>query len=359
MQVFFMPWADMETCISIGPVTFWPYYKEAGNLISDSSITEWLNGYFELFVDHHGNPVKTITVCTHRDFDFRELSADEQQDIRNAVDGLIFSAIMPKVRGAVCSDNKSIVPPTSDVFNLFKRRFTLKDKGIIINTESRFEYYSDMKDIMIVLPWELGGFSWSADPRIVNGLDRLFSLHEKERIYRSLEWFRMAHIETGQFSILTKVVMMATAFEILLQLDEKRKREKFALYLDDTTALYEHKKEKQEGDRCSYYFSPPGCWAWNYYRLRSRIVHGDPIDHNQLIFNDWRTHLNVADLVFHELLLRELFELNCVGEDVRSCVKDFEETFSDGDEKMPTEPVLRAFFGFDDIHRALGWIDCS
>ena len=357
MQVFFLPWAEIKSGTTIGPTVFWPYFKESEERISDLKIKEFFDRYFKLFVDHQGKQVKTITICQHGDLDFRDYSFSEQHDIRNAVDILIFSSILPKVKQAVCTDNKSIGPPSADAFELVRRSFKPNDHGVAVSAGSRTDLYFNTEKISISMPWAMGGVLWEPEDILIEGLGCCFQIADREAIFRSLEWFRMAHIETGQYSRLTKVVMMATAFEILLQVGDFRKRERFALYIDDNVASLDNRKEIRESDGFSYYLSLPGCWAWDFYRLRSKIVHGDKIDDRGLIFRDWITQFEVADLVFYELVLRRLFELNYIGDDVRSCAAAFEDAVTDSDEKMPLEPVLRALLGFNDIHKALGWME--
>jgi len=99
-----------------------------------------------------------------------------------------------------------------------------------------------------------------------------------------------------------------------------------------------------------------GCWAWDFYELRSRIVHGDSVPSSELIFKDWITHLIVSDLVFWECMKRELLKHKCIGDRVYSCAEKITKSSSKDEKEAVIESLTRWFLGFDDVHIALGWL---
>lgn len=112
IAVCILPWAGLSEDIKIGPVTFWPWDE---NRVPDPAVQEQLNRYFNCFLDRYGRRVKIITVCSHGEPDFHILNNfDEYNEIRSAVDILIFSTICPQTKIGVCSNNPSVGPPTAD-----------------------------------------------------------------------------------------------------------------------------------------------------------------------------------------------------------------------------------------------------
>jgi hypothetical protein len=216
-------------------------------------------------------------------------------------------------------------------------------------------------EITFPKPWATGGALWNFEEKVIKGFDKCFSAEfsadVREHLFRSLEWFRMAHVEGGQVSELSKVVMMSTGFEILLQLPREGKRKQFVDYMEKHIASSCFHKDNRTTDMGkSFTLSLVGCWAWDFYELRSRIVHGDLIPSNDLIYRDWITHLIVADLVFLECVKREFFEHKCIGNNVRSHAKKLDKLFPNEPEGASIEPLARWFLGFNNVHRALGWI---
>lgn len=88
-----MPWAGIEKEIKLGPVTFWPFSIQASKRVGNPALRKHLEKYFQCYVDHQGQPVDTVTVCSHGPSDFRQLNPVEEGETRAAVDALIFSVI--------------------------------------------------------------------------------------------------------------------------------------------------------------------------------------------------------------------------------------------------------------------------
>lgn len=361
LQISFLPWVKFNRSISLGQITFWPYYIEGDQRVADAKIKTHLDKYFKSYGDNEGKPVDTITVCSYEKDDFRILNDPEYLLLRNAVDILIFIAITPQVKRAVCSKNRSWGPPTADIFELVTQNFHPGNDHIAIKAGSLLNSGWKIGEITFSKPWATGGAIWNLDEELINGFNKCFStevpLDVQERIFRSLEWFRMAHKEGGQVSELSKVVMMATTFEILLQFPRNEKRRYFVEYMEKHIASGDFLKDTRTTDRGkSFNLSLAGCWAWDFYELRSQIVHGDLIPLKKLIYRDWVTHLIVADLVFLECMKRELFAHKCIGNNVRSCAKEFDKMFPNEQEGIGIGPLERWFLGFKDVHRVLGWI---
>ena len=79
-----------------------------------------------------------------------------------------------------------------------------------------------------------------------------------------------------------------------------------------------------------------------------------------LIYKDWITHLIVADLVFWECMQQELFSHGCIDDDLytdeRNVDKILDELFPDEPQGRSVRTLTNRFLGFNDVHKALGWI---
>jgi len=204
LQISFLPWAGLKKSIKVGSVTFWPYYIEADQRVSDPKIKAHLDKYFKSYVDNQGEPLDTITVCSHGDVDFRGLNDSEYRDLRNAVDILIFAATAPQTKRAVCANNYSWGPPSADVFELVNQNFHPGSDHIAVKAGSLLSGGWKIGDITFPKPWATGGTLWSLEEELIEGFDKCFSTgfpgDVRERLFRSLDWFRMAHVEGGQVS---------------------------------------------------------------------------------------------------------------------------------------------------------------
>ncbi|MCA9072818.1 MAG: hypothetical protein KDA84_28035, partial [Planctomycetaceae bacterium] len=224
-EVMFMPWADVGKDTNIGPFTAWPWKKSR---VSNSAIADHLENYFKGHVDHYGKPVSTITILSADD-SFGTVAPKLMDKARLAVDCLLFAEIYPAVKAAVRTDNTYMAPPTADRYQLVKQQFAPGDSSFVVNIGGT-SHMGQIGKLKVTCPWDRGGTSFP-DEELLNGLAALLGTRvkaaDRERIERSLEWFRLAHTSGDGSSTLTKVVMMATAFEILFGLPRHNKTKLF------------------------------------------------------------------------------------------------------------------------------------
>lgn len=364
-QVTFLPWLGLEQAITIGPITFWPYKKHADSKIKDKNILEYLNNYFNSFINHDGTPVESITICTYNDDHFKVLSEQEVQDMRYALDALFFSYITGCVKRSVENNNKSVfVHPSLNAFQLSFQKFRPESNDINVSSGQVFSTGWKIGEVKFSKPWNVGGIYGDPDKDLITGFDKTFSkafsVSDKERLKRSLEWFRMSMVE--DISESSKIVMIMTGLETFLKIpqDVKEKKACFADYIESKIATSEFIKSKRVENSTEYERSLASWWAWDFYKLRNIIVHGDSVTKDRFVYVNWITQRIVAILVFGESIKRFFFKKKLIGEDVRSYAKTWLEFFKNqGSEKISLEELeehgVQFYYRFDKIHEKLGW----
>ncbi|VAX23726.1 hypothetical protein MNBD_NITROSPINAE03-531 [hydrothermal vent metagenome] len=359
-QVSFLPWAGLEEEIQIGPITFWPFHTKAEENINEKCIKDQLKRILKSYVDHKGDPVKTITICSHGAHDFRELRKKEFDELVCAVDALIFATICPTVKHAICNNNRSMGPPSADRYQLITQNFTPGINDISIRAGNTLHGGWKIGDVTFTEPWHMGGYFASQDKELLKGLGKVlddnFSSGIRDRIFRSLEWFRLAHTQSDVVSELSKVVMMATAFEIVLQVSKNGgKKREIAKKLEKRFKNDLSIEEEKTTRKGTVTFPKISCWAWDFYELRNEIVHGDNIDPKRLGCGfdgrEWLTHSIIADLVYLQIIVNELFTHKLIGEAER----DFNAKLA-GDKPESYECIMMdSMLDFSDVHKTLGW----
>lgn len=364
-QVNFLPWAGITNEIQIGPIKLW-HFSKAENRIKKPGILNYLKNYFKSYVDYRGNPVNSIVICSYNGINFKPLSRSQYVDLKNAINALIFSIVAPAVYNAIRANNYSMGPASADGYELIFQNFNARTNMIVVQAGSSRHIW-EIGEVKFSQPWALGGIGRSPDAELVSGFDKLFSssigIDIKERIFRSLEWFRLAHIENDMVSPLSKVIMMATAFEVLLQVPNiPNKKEWIAQKLESqiNSKLIRITRQDNKGRR--YKYSKLAWWAWDFYNLRNQIVHGDHIDWKLLRYKisdkkkKWITHYIVGDLVFLECIKRELFKLGLIGDKARECAKKFDDAFKNSSSGSCLYDIAEWFLGFRGAYGALGWM---
>ena len=361
IAIAYLPWAGLKDEFTIGHVSFWPFHAKAEEKIPDEQMRAELTRFFETFVDNVGKPVKTVVACSIGDIGFRQFTIEECQAIGAAVECLVFAAVATGTENGVCANNNSMAPPSADRFDLCARWVWPINDGLVVKTENSTSVWSHGK-YRITRPVSLGGsFSGNYGP-LLQGLGRVFGdefpADVRERLFRALEWFRFAHTDSTAVSWPHKVVMMATVFEILLDFPRVGKRDHFVNCMERSISTDAFPREgRAKRGRLPVSISLVGCWAWDFYELRSRIVHGEAVTAEDLQYKDWITHLIVADLVLLDLVKRLLYEHRCMGDDVRRRAAEWAENSSDnaeGFERTMLPGVLG--LGLGGVHEALGWI---
>ncbi len=360
-QISFLPWARIDKAITIGPILLWPFFTEAEQRIKDRKILQYLQRYFQFYVDYKGVPVNSILVCSHEAIDFRYLSEIESKELRESIDILIFLNILPCVNRAVCMNNRSIGPPSADIFELVIQNINFKDNYIAIEAGSITHSGYQIGEIYFPKPFATGGSIEGPDEQLLNAINKCLSADHliglKNTLVRTLEWFRLAHIEAGQSSISSKIVMMATAFEIF-QTSPKGTRWNFVNYIEKQIAsnnMIREIRTNHKGNK-KYDLSLAGCWAWDFYELRSKIVHGEKIDANDIVYKDWITQGIVADLIIYQCIKKELFINDCFDKSIREYVEDIEKTFEQKLSEEERSRLLNMRLRYKYVHEALGWI---
>ena len=363
----YLPWANFKEEFTVGPVSFWPFSEMAEEKIGDREIREEFSRFFEVFVDHLGKPVDTVVACSCGEITYRRFTDDELDAIDAAADYLTFAAIATGMKNSVCANNPSMGPPSADRFDTaYRWIYPLQDGGVGLWTENSRSTYPEGK-YLITCPISLGG-SFLADYKpLLDGLSLTFEPafpdDVRERLRRSLEWFRPAHTESPVVSWQHKVSMIATAFEILLELKHNGKTEDFVDKVDSQLRIKDSvlvkrkygKNRTKEKEVCK-----AAEWAAEFYHLRSRIVHGDKVTEKDFVYKDWITHGIVADLVLLELVKRMLYRHDCIDQEIRlraeRIAKKFGEDSPEAIDKVE-KGLLSGLLGLqlDDVHEALGW----
>jgi hypothetical protein len=367
LRISFLPWAELKESVKIGPITFWSYYDENNHdKITDPDIKARLSKLFDSFVDNQGKPVETITVCSYNNDNLYELTDSKFKILREVVDILIFTSIAPARKTIVSNINHSggWAPPTADIFELYSFPLpdSLKDDFVTFRAGNSINLFK-IGDFNFHKPFATGGIFSGPDEELIAGFDRCFSddfpENVRERILRSLEWFRLSHVEGADVSVLSKVVMMATAFEILLKFpkNSSEKKNYFTNYIKEHIASKNFIKENRKIDNKNYEKTLAEFWAWDFYNLRSSIVHGDNVSYKVLIYKNSLSHLIVADLVFLECMMQVLLDPECISNNIRSLKEKYAELLLNNKSEVDIRKKLSVrLWDTDDVHKALGWI---
>ena len=250
VMVCIMPWAGLKRELQIGKIRFLPRdHIKTKNI----GIQNLLTDYFKGFVDDHGNPVNTIAICSYEGKAFIDLCEDQWQQMRFARNALVFSVICPQVLLSIRGNSTGLC--SAERFYVIGQRLCIGHRNIYIKAGYNLKI-GQMGYTKISKPQQVADKSMAQpNEELMQGFDRLASnvsfTDLQRRLFQSLEWFRLAHVEADQVSELSKIVMMATAFEVLLNLSVSDKSIDFAQKVEKWLASQDSIKETLKHGRTS------------------------------------------------------------------------------------------------------------
>ncbi len=329
-QISLLPWLELAD-IQIGNAIFWKYDTSA---ISDGDTKSYLDKYVKCYVDKHQQPVKTISIASYKDKNYFEpLTAEEYQELNFARNILCFLCVGEQSRIALATKNSSIGPPSSDIFDMVSQNFIPGTEDIAVKSGSITSGGWTLDEIHFQEPWSTGGFFRNINDHVLEAINKLLTLSGSEdlknRLLRSSEWFRLAHLENGSISPLFRAVMMATAFEIIFDIPNVRDKAGFLSDKIDQsiarTSFTQATRQYGKNNEKSKTRSVAAWWGWDFYKLRNSVVHGDNISMSDLIYSNWITHTIVADMMFYAYIFYLLQEESCMTDKFKA--PEFAEVF--------------------------------
>lgn len=266
------------------------------------------NGHFEAqlqkifssYVDIKGNPVAELAVISFPKEPFKDLSPEEAERITQLIRLLAFSVISENdyYRQARQYFN-------STHFQHFHQRFQLGSEWIAPDARRRegWTLHGGFKHGQLKFTMPLQTLTTLQPKPNIPLLDALIGFLKRETaeaaaIRQAIDWFFPAHSDSDSVSPRIEVVMMGSAFESLLQVqDEGQKKVALMNKLPILFASCLTKKAERKGlDGKKAVNSWKVWWMDEFYWLRNKIVHGGKIDPGRMTWTIYE-HLTTAALV--------------------------------------------------------------
>jgi Apea-like HEPN len=361
-QINFMPWAKLGGPTTLGSVRLVPWMQLRAGIPAD--VRAFLDRYFARYVTNDGQPMQDIPIAYVGNDPLAELTPEQRSVIQRAIDVLTFSAVTSQLLRIIRSGNSSFGVPNSERFQLVTQRFKDFEPYIAVKSGGVMHAWG-INDIHFCMPWCVGSDFYHVDDEVLVSIAQYVQepTPAAHRIARAFEWFRLAHTGNDDTSELSRVIMMATAFEILLEpADPYQKRKSMTRALHNIVAQKGVKVTRVRIGNEDHDLCAPAVWLDGFYRLRNKIVHGD-----QVVIDDLRypgTNLPglsqriVAAVVMWEVVMWHLFDAGLVAKGSYKLAKMYA-NFAAEDE--PDSEFVRYVaagnLGIKNVHAALRWRD--
>ena len=381
-EVYYLPWTPFDWDyiggeLRLGKVVFRPFSDDALRGI-DERVADYLRLYFSRFRDLYNNPVNTITLC-HYDPKHRGLlepmSDAQQAEFAGIIDALTFCCIWGELREALNRGWRLLPPPNAETLECRAHRFSpdvLADPPMVTLVTHGLQHTEQVDKIFfqIPLPAHHRG-KIQPNLELLELLNQVFNdsfdPHLRERLLRSLRWFRIAHRQVQTIDAEIQIVEICTALEVLLNLqrDRNRKNNPFVQAVEQWITAAEGEEdvvrvEESANQQRSSLTTKAGLWAQNFYKLRNAIVHEGIQSDERLYYPAVDAHdqpsqvsqLSVASLVYGALLIQEIdAQVGYLHPAVREAIDAPQE-----ERAFMNQLYKRSAWGVRDCLERLGWV---
>lgn len=332
LQVGFLPYVSLKDDLKIGNVLLWSFYQKKDKYISDEVIKSQIERFLKQYVENSKGRefVKNVTIISYKTTNnFNPLTPKQLRDVKDAATMLFFSTIIRNTNSWAFS---------SDNFQPICQNFVPGD-DLITPTSGSYRTRSvaglKIEDALFITPFYIShGSDICYDEKFLRALEKLQQDRNNQKLYRrimtSLEWVAYADTNVNNFNRASRIVMMATAFEILLngfkdRFDFMKKIKKRTCNdLDDLTSHPFYRYRRMRSTRKIHYnwrkqsknFSFKEWWAYEFYVLRNRIVHGERIKSKDFVNRKGEDYFLLSIQFFEECLKKLLAEKKYYSYDV-------------------------------------------
>jgi len=312
LQFHLLPYLPLKDDLQFGKVLLWSFYRKRDEYLADELIRKQMQRYVERYVDDpvKCEPVKCVMIASYNSPDYLEpLTREQLEEMENAVHSLCFCSLLEKF---------PLFSVSSDNFQLLRQNFVPGDQGIAISSGSWIrskESGMAVDEVLFVKPRYVRlPLQVCFDEKLLTALEESQKDESNttfhRRVMRALEWVGYAYTNVDGFSYFSRIVMMATAFEILL--DGFKGRPGFVDKIEGLVCF------QREDTEVRSVVTKKGChdeehtlkgwWASEFYELRSRVVHGNRLADDDANNSKGQKYFSLAVEFFAECLRKILNE---------------------------------------------------
>lgn len=326
-SVAFFPWLRIKRTAKIDKYTLFSFSAlKRKRFDKKSEIIKQLESILQQYLNNiTGNLDKpTITINKNpivitKDFGFSPLANKERDDLFHLRNSLAYATICTNQYGRNILDRRYF---NSTVFELIIQYFRLDSEGMAFQPRRRF--YNDIQigireNFKFVMPiYASDDDELKYNKPIVKSLKGVISSYRSDdnllRLLVALNWFFQAHTDSNFTGDKNDLIMMASAFEILLDITEIRGKkvalmnkiqDKFSKFKSLKRRFYQKTPAGNKGDQ--EHRSWKEFWLCRFYEERNKIAHSMKTPNLKGHWNKNYTHLTIADIIF-DLLVRLYLE---------------------------------------------------
>lgn len=325
-QIIYFPYLHMKDIdvIDFGFAKIWNFSKCKDKFIKDKNLEDKITKIFDCYKCYNRSIINEIGIFSIGDVDFRVMSDGEMALVKEAR-YLLFLSFLSKNNTITYNCNSGHQMATSDNFDVIYQNFTLENDSVAERAGEIISYNKGgykLDEVSYQRP------SFVPTPMRFDIDDELFShlidLRGKRplvyrRILNATEIFFESYYNSHYVSRNARVLLQAAAFEIILQLPMDAPGKEFRKKIGQISNHAEDKRKKytirfwskriQNFQTVDEQLTMKEIWAYNFFSLRNRIIHGEIVKPIDFLFKKDQRHYDIA-LLFFILIIKKKIELS-------------------------------------------------
>ena len=333
MQYFlaYFPYLHMKDTdeVDFGFAKVWNFDKKKDEYIPDAKMKAKIEGLLAVYTSEYKRPVTDIGIISIGVVNFEPFTEKDNELLR-LIRLILFICFISQNNTVSQNPNSGHQMATSENFDIILQNFVLDSDFL---SERGGEVVGFLKGGFKAseMNFQTPTYVPSSYKFILDG--ELFSLLLKikkekplvfKKIINAVGIFLESYFNTHQVSKNARILLQMSAFEILLDLPEKRQREVFKNTIEKYTILPEDTKKyetywsKKERDSNNHkqvqeFLSIKGIWAESFYLLRNSIIHGNTPPLKDFAFKNGQPHIHIATIFF----------VKCIKEQIQKSIKSY------------------------------------
>lgn len=315
--IAYFPYISLKDApeIDFGFAKVWNFDLKKNDYIADQRLLEKIEKIVNVNVELWSGGVRNVGIISIGSIDFRKYNEEENEIIKQ-IRHILFISFIAKNNTVKSGANVGFSMATAENFDVIYQNFSLdgenfsEQTGEIININAAGYNFSSTK---FQKPRYINNpFKFDFDKEISDGLLKLRLNNPLvfRRCLNAIQIYMESYYNTPYLSRNARVLLNASAFEILLSLPEIKQRQVFKEKIKKVVSL--------KGEREYFYWTKIGgkskkfkgtiaeIWADKFYSLRNNIIHGNNILSNDFVFKNYQSHLEISCLFFIFLLKKQI-----------------------------------------------------
>lgn len=317
MQLLYFPYLGLKAGeLNFGDFKIWSFKERADKYIKDINT----RAHVEKIIQSNllsNRPIDGMAIFSSGDVDFHELTKKERV-FADEARLIMFLTFLSKVNASAMGANAGHFMATSENFTYTLQNFELGNEYVSEQTgyiTTKLVGGYKLEETKFHAPsYLLTPMRFSIDEQLYF---QLLKLRKKQknlyrRILRATDLFFQSYFNDPYVSLNSRILLMVSAFEVLLDLPETGQRKVFKEKVD--TYLV------QKDDKIRTFYSERGTknkvketasikimWADKFYTLRNHIIHGSVVRPKEFNFYKQR-HIEIALMFFIAFIKAKISE---------------------------------------------------